>query len=96
MKKKEEGCWIFVKKGRNAGPILGTRGQILGAKESLNGRKKMARKVNYGDVLYFSSRHFLRKFSLRKSRSRSRSKSACMYFQETAQFLDEFKKPCST
>ena len=49
----------------------------------------MARKVNYGDVLYFSSRHFLRKFSLRKSRSRSRSKSACMYFQETAQFLDE-------
>ena len=40
MKKKKEGCWIFVKKGRNAGPILGTRGQILGAKESLNGRKK--------------------------------------------------------
>ena len=41
-------------------PSSETRGQIVGAKESLNGRKKMARrKVNYGDVLYFSSRHYI-------------------------------------
>ena len=86
FREKGEECWTHP---RNPGADIGGEGKSKRA-------EKMARKVNYGDVLYFSSRHFLRKFSLRKSRSRSRSKSACMYFQETAQFLDEFKKPCST
>ena len=75
-KKKKGGMWDFREKGVGMlDPSSETRKQIVGARESLNGRKKMARrKVKYGDVLYFSSRHFLRKFSLRKSRSRSRSR----------------------
>ena len=37
-------------------PSSETRGQIVGARESLNGREKMAqRKVKYGVVPYFSS-----------------------------------------
>ena len=39
--KKKAGCWIFVKKERNAGPILGDpRADSGGDWESLNGRKK--------------------------------------------------------
>ena len=42
-------------------PFSETQGQIVGARKSLNGRKKARRKVKNGDllnVLYFSLRHF--------------------------------------
>ena len=57
---KKASCWIFVKRSGMLDPSSETRGQIVGARESLNGRKKMAqRKVKYGVVPYFSSRHYI-------------------------------------
>ena len=49
-------------------PPSETRGQIVGARESLNRREKMAqRKVKYGVVPYFSSRHYIFSLPFRRS-----------------------------